>query len=134
MRGAYTLSRTWSHGDNINDSVQDPRTLAAESSLADFDRTHIYIANVLYELPFFKSQNTALKKVFGGWSLAGIVTFQSGRAGRATLSGDNARVGGGGPQRPNLVGEPNGGPKSLAKWFNTSAFEQPARGTYGNSP
>ena len=115
FEGAYTLSRTWAHGDNIGDSVQDPRNLAAEWSLADFDRTHIYIANFLYELPFFKSQDTAIKKVFGGWALAGIVTFQSGRAGGPVLSGDNARVGGGGPQRPNIVGEPNGGPQDLGE-------------------
>ena len=134
LESAYTLSRTWSHGDNIGDTVQDPRNLAAEWSLADFDRTHISMTNFLYELPFFKRQDTAVKKVFGGWTIAGIVSLQSGRAGGPTLAGDNGRVGGGGPQRPNLVGEPNSGPQSLAQWFNTSAFEQPARGTFGNSP
>ncbi len=134
FESAYTLSRTWSHGDNIGDTVQDPRNLAAEWSLADFDRTHISMSNFLYELPFFKRQDTAVKKVFGGWSIAGIVTFQSGRSGGATLAGDNGRVGGGGPQRPNLVGEPNSGPQTLEQWFNTSAFEQPARGTFGNAP
>ncbi len=63
----------------------------------------------------------------------GIVTFQSGLMGTATLAGDNGRVGGGGPQRPNLVADPNDGPKSLAQWFNIAAFTQPARGTFGNS-
>ncbi len=134
FESAYTLSRTWSHGDNIGDTVQDPRNLAAEWSLADFDRTHLFISNFLYELPFFKGRDDALARILGGWTLAGIVTFQSGRAGGPTLSGDNGKVGGGGPQRPNLIGEPNGGPQSLAKWFNTSAFEQPAVGTFGNSP
>ena len=134
LESAYTLSRTWSHGDNVGDTVQDPRNLNAEWSLADFDRTHLFISNFLYELPVFRNQNTTMKKVFGGWSLAGIVTFQSGRAGGPTLAGDNGRVGGGGPQRPNMVSEPNSGPQSLDEWFNTNAFEQPARGTFGNSP
>ena len=134
FESAYTLSRTWSHGDNVGDTVQDPRNLAAEWSLADFDRTHISMSNFLYELPFFRRQDTTAKKVFGGWSIAGIVTFQSGRSGGATLAGDPGRVGGGGPQRPNLVGEPNSGPQTLEQWFNTSAFEQPVRGTFGNAP
>ncbi len=134
FESAYTLSRTWSHGDNVGDTVQDPRNLNAEWSLADFDRTHISMTNFLYELPFLKRQDTPLKKILGGWSIAGIVSFQSGRAGGATLAGDNGRVGGGGPQRPNLVGEPNSGPKTLGQWFNTEAFEQPAVGTFGNAP
>ena len=72
-------------------------------------------------------------KIFGGWALGGIVTFQSGMMGSASLAGDNGRVGGGGPQRPNLVDDPNDGPKTLDQWFNTAAFTQPARGTFGNS-
>ena len=80
--------------------------------------------------PCFVPQNTAPKNVFGGWTLAGIVTFQSGRGGGAVLSGDSARVGGGRPQRLNFVGEPNGGPKTLENSFDTSAFDQSARDSW----
>ncbi len=130
---AYTFSKNLSHGDNVGDTVQDPRNIAAEWGISDLDRTHLFISNFLYELPFGRTQNTLAKKILGGWTLAGIVTFQSGMMGSASLAGDNGRVGGGGPQRPDLVADPNAGPKSLGEWFNTAAFAQPARGTLGNS-
>ncbi len=131
---AYTLSRNLSHGDNVGDTVQDPRNLAAEWGFSDLDRKHLFISNFLYELPFGRAQNPAVRKILGGWSIAGIVTFQSGMMGSASLAGDNGRVGGGGPQRPNLSGDPNGGSQTLGEWFNTAAFTQPAQGTLGNSP
>lgn len=130
---AYTWSKNLSHGDNAGDTVQDPLNIAAEWGISDLDRTHLFISNFIYELPFGREQNTLAKKIFGGWQVGGIVTFQSGLMGTATLAGDNGRVGGGGPQRPNLVADPNNGPKSLAQWFNIAAFTQPARGTFGNS-
>jgi hypothetical protein len=37
------------------------------------------------------------------------------------------------PQRPNVVGDPNAGPHTVAQWFNTSAFSQPAAYTFGNA-
>jgi hypothetical protein len=36
-------------------------------------------------------------------------------------------------QRPNLVCNPNAGPKTPAEWFNTSCFTVPAVFTYGNA-
>src|SRR5262249_38667212 len=35
--------------------------------------------------------------------------------------------------RPDLVGDPNSGPRRSNEWFNKSAFAQPAPGTFGNS-
>ena len=36
-------------------------------------------------------------------------------------------------QRPNLICNPNNGPKTPGKWFNTSCFAMPAAFTYGNA-
>ncbi len=49
-----------------------------------------------------------------------------------TLSGDNAGIGGG-PYRPNLVGNPMIGGGSRQVWFNPAAFAQPAPGQFGNA-
>ena len=36
-------------------------------------------------------------------------------------------------QRPNLVGDPNAGPRTVDQWFNTAAFAMPAQYTFGNA-
>jgi len=36
-------------------------------------------------------------------------------------------------QRPNLVGDPNAGPKTPEEWFNTKAFALPAQFTFGTA-
>jgi hypothetical protein len=50
------------------------------------------------------------------------------------LAVDNAGTGGGGgDDRPNLVGDPNTGPKTPLQWFNTSAFALGPAGQFGNA-
>ncbi|MGH9341588.1 MAG: hypothetical protein ACRD1R_18885, partial [Acidobacteriota bacterium] len=129
---SYTFSKALGHGQNQGNQPQDNRNLAAEWGRLNFDRTHILVANFVYELPFWRLQDNLLKKVFGGWQIAGIANFQSGLIRNVSLSGDNAKVGGG-PQRPDRVGDPNAGPETLEQWFNTGAFAQPAKGTFGNA-
>jgi hypothetical protein len=42
-------------------------------------------------------------------------------------------VGGGVGTRPNLVGDPNGGPKTVDQWFNTDAFAVPDPLSFGTA-
>ena len=54
---AYTLSRTKTNATNDRDAVdlpQNPLDLDAEYAIARTDRTHVFTANYVYELPFFK--------------------------------------------------------------------------------
>jgi hypothetical protein len=52
---------------------------------SDFDRTHTFQSNFLYELPFGRGKrfaansHGALDRVIGGWQVAGIVRWYSGR-------------------------------------------------------
>ena len=46
--------------------------------LADYDRTHIFAANYLWDLPGDKLDNGFLRAVLGGWQVSGITRFQSG--------------------------------------------------------
>jgi hypothetical protein len=53
----------------------DQRT---EWGVSDFDVTHSFTMNALYELPFFKSRNDWVHTIAGGWKLSGILTLNSG--------------------------------------------------------
>ncbi len=68
--------------------------------------------------------------------VAGVFTAQSGAPFTANVSaavGQNVSpiglVSGNNLERPNLVGNPNGGPLTAAEWFNTAAFALPAQNT-----
>jgi len=62
----------------------DTRTWRNERALSDFNRTHVVTINSVYELPigrgkmFAGSANGFVDRIIGGWSLAGLYTFQSG--------------------------------------------------------
>ncbi len=50
------------------------------------------------------------------------------------ISSDQANIGSGPAQRPNVSGDPNEGPKSPNEWFNTAVFSLPALYTFGDTP
>lgn len=96
------------------------------------------VLSYIYQLPVGRGQlygshlGPVAQGVLGGWQVQGITTFQSGFPMGVYVSGDVANVGTGG-QRPNLIGNPNNGPKTIQEFFNTAAFVQPAAGTFGNA-
>jgi hypothetical protein len=73
--------------------------------------------------------------------VAGVFTAQSGAPFTVNVSaaaaGQNVSpiglVSGNNLERPNLVGNPNGGPQAGAEWFNTAAFALPAQNTFGSA-
>jgi len=93
--------------------------------------------SALYELPFGNKKryladaNGVVRTIVSGWQLAGIATFQTGQPLTATLPFDNPNVGEG-AKLPNLIGNPNNGPKTVDEFFNTAAFAAPPQFTFGN--
>jgi hypothetical protein len=76
--------------------------------------------------------------VLGGWQFNANQTFQSGLPFNVNYrdAGADRDVG---PNRPNLIGDPEEGGGTRDRWFNTtpigtsgSAFSRPARGTFGD--
>jgi hypothetical protein len=115
---------------------QDPANMAAEKGLSDFDHRHRLVTNFLYEIPFLKHSEGWIHTAFGEWQVGGIWTLQSGAPFTVNLSTDTANNGqptAAPSQRPNLVCDPNSGPKTPAEWFNISCFKAPAAFTYGNA-
>jgi len=151
VRGVYTWSKTLDDGDSLNQTtagnapglVSNPFNLAVDKGLATFDVRNVGVVNAIYALPFGRGQGYASdlegwkNGLVGGWSVASIVTAESGFPFTPQLSynpsnnGDTRN-----PVRPFLnpnfkgsvvIGNPS-------QWFNPAAFIAPpsTSGFYGN--
>jgi hypothetical protein len=113
-----------------NDLAQDPFNLAAERGLSLFDARNRFVGSYEWALPFWNHSQNWYQWVLGGWQLNGIATLMSGTPFTVFDSNDVAAQGsapeitGFSAQRPNLVGNPNVGPRSVSNWLNASAFQR----------
>jgi len=100
------------------------------------DVTHHLVLNWVYELPFGSGKrwlaNSPLRYAVGGWSLGNFTTIQAGAPGTVVTQTNNCNCFSAGSQRPNLIGNVGLAAASVAEWFNTAAFVQPATFTFGN--
>ena len=123
------------HEFNVPQNVRD---IKSEKGLASFDHRHRFTFTYSYELPFgpghsFNPSGWA-GKVVDGWTISGIGTFQIGAPITVNLPTDNANIGSGPAQRPNLIRNPNlDGGGTAERWFDTGAFAMPAPFTFGNA-
>ncbi|MEP7270216.1 MAG: carboxypeptidase regulatory-like domain-containing protein [Acidobacteriota bacterium] len=99
-----TAAYTWSH--LIDDTtaevfstvlsprrVEDFQNLNAEKADSALDRRHRFAFSGNYELPFLKNSNGWMHTAFGGFNVAGTLSFESGQ--RATvLSGTDSNLNG----------------------------------------
>ncbi len=119
--GGYTLSRTM----GIN-GVQNIYNVAADYGTTQKD--NMFVAQAVYQIPFFHEQRGFVGHLLGGYELSGIVHLSHGGlltattsnqdpAGLGTLSSGSAAT-----ARPDEVGNPNTGPRTIQQWFNTAAF------------
>ncbi|MCI0625787.1 MAG: carboxypeptidase-like regulatory domain-containing protein [Acidobacteria bacterium] len=107
-------------------TADDPY-LAVDKGPSAIDIRHRLSVSYIWELPFGKGRRFSLagpaEWVLGGWEFTGITTFEAGVPLPVGLGTDN--LGGAGGSRPNLTGDPNKGPKTPLKWFDTSVFSAP---------
>jgi len=143
FRGVYTWSKSLDDGTAWNSSVganapgfvMFPLYPKLDWGPSTTDVRHVAVINATWELPFAKKTQGWKRAAFGGWSVSGIETLQSGFPFTPSLgynptnNGDSRN-----PIRPSwnpafsgpvIVGRPN-------EWYNPAAFIQPATGTYGN--
>jgi len=113
-----------------NDLAQNPFDLAAERGRSMFDARHRLVLSYQWSLPFWRQGHTWYQRAFGNWQLNGIVTVQSGTpftvfdSRDVSLQGSAPEISGFSSNRPNLVGNPNAGPKTAVEWMNTAAFQR----------
>jgi outer membrane receptor protein involved in Fe transport len=140
-------SYTWSHSiDDVssfnitgsaaqdiageNDLAQDPFNLAAERGRSMFDSRQRFVLSYQWSLPFWQHSSGWYGKVLGNWQLNGIFTAMSGTpftvydSNDPSLQGQAPEITGFSANRPNVIGNPNSGPRTAAEWFNVSAFQQ----------
>jgi hypothetical protein len=148
---SFDASYTWSHSiDDASDAGTTnaefnlPQNIyahnqAAEKADSSFDHRNRFVGNVLYELPFAKGTSGWVRALAAGWRATGILIAQSGAPFTVNLGTSNdvvniGLVSGNNIERPNLTGNPNAGPKTANRWFDTAAFSLPAAFTFGNNP
>ena len=95
---------------------------------ADYDVTHTFSSNWIYELPW------GAQHAYGGWQVSGIFYLRSGLPLQITQSQSMLSTGITN-NRPNTVCDPALGNATIDRWFNTSCFQQVAdpTGTFGNT-
>jgi hypothetical protein len=127
---AYTFSKAIGDASDFGEQPQNSYNLRAERALLSFDRTHMFIANYIYELPIFTNRSTLMGKVFGGWQISGVTIYQSGSPVNLTVTGSTFGL----ATRPDVrPGAALTMPKTVAQWFDTSIFTAPAYGYFGTA-
>ncbi len=140
---AYTWSKNITDATNDRDAADVPQirtNLKLERAVGRLDRTHVFVASYVYEVPSFQSgfgNSTAGRLLLSGWELAGITTAQTGLALNRVVQPSTTVPARG--TRPNLVSDPTqniptnptGG---IPYAFNPFAFQTTLSGEIGNSP
>ncbi len=85
-----------------------------------FDVRHRFVLSFGYELPKLRDKSALVRGVLGGWQVNGIFQAQTGFPLTVT-EGANLDIRYM-SARPDVVCDPNDGPKTTAQWFDTSCF------------
>jgi hypothetical protein len=132
---AYTWSKLLTNNPQDRSlGVADAYDLNGSYGLSTLNTPQILVVSYVYDLPFYKNDNSVIGHVLGGWEISGITNFQSGQSTTVTQSGNdpfanlannnsglNLARGSTAQIRTDLVGDPHG-PKTAAEFFNTAAF------------
>jgi hypothetical protein len=125
-QASYTWSKLLSTGNVqylTNNAVSDIANMKYDKSVAAMDRTHIFTANMIYRTPPLSGQHMFVKGLLGDWESSVIVTMNSGVPQNVSCCATLA--GGVNASRPDQIRDPNNGPKTVEKWFDTTAFVPP---------
>jgi hypothetical protein len=137
----------WSHafdegslGGGESTAPQNAACRSCEHASTNQDVRHTLTMNAVYALPFGRNggnNDGAMRRLFGGWQLSGLVQARTGRPLTISASrnvgdlpdGNNAN------QRSDLVPGVELYPANQTpeQWFNTAAFALPRPGTWGNA-
>ena len=126
-----------------NDLAQNPFDLDAEYGPSLFDARHRFVASASWEPPVSDSLPTALRVLLDDWQINVIATHNSGTpftvsdSANVALQANSPPISGFAASRPDVVGDPNGGPHTVDAWLSRDAFKrldpQTQAGQFGNA-
>jgi hypothetical protein len=140
----FNMNYTWQKALDGQSSLaesqktQDPFNRRNDYSRSSWDINHVFVFAYVYELPFGRGRQygggmgKAADLALGGWSVEGITRLETGPPILVRVNRDLANIGRS-YLRPNIVGDPNDGPKDIDDWFNANAFEVPQPYTFGTA-
>ncbi len=137
------------HGSTI-DIYQNAYSPAANYGRSDFNAANTLVGQIVYELPFGKGRQFALRgpadQVAGGWRVSSLFQWHGGTPFTPVIQNSvaNGVDPGLSPSTnesytnnylyPERVGNPKeSSPSVHGLWFNPAAYANPAYGTFGNS-
>jgi outer membrane receptor protein involved in Fe transport len=115
-------------GPIANYPVADSFDRGRERDYSTGDIPHVFVSSLVWDLPAGAGRARQWHGVLGAlgndWTIASLVTLESGVPVAITQTTNNNAPYGFGVQRPNLVGDPTlpAGERTPADWFNTAAF------------
>jgi Carboxypeptidase regulatory-like domain/TonB dependent receptor len=151
---AYTNAKLLSNTDTLTSwlegggnggvgGIQDWNNLAGEMSLSSQDVSQRMVISYVVDLPFghgkkfMNNSSGFVDRAIGGWGIEGVTTFQKGFPLKISDGNPNllSSLGlGTGGIRPDVVAgcDKSTGGGTVAAWFNTSCFTDPAPYTFGD--
>jgi hypothetical protein len=113
-----------------NDLAQNPFNLDAEHGPSLFDARHRVVASGSWQIRVPKTSAAFVRQVFGDWQFNLIASHNSPTpftvydSTNVSLQANSPPISGIPASRPNLIGNPNNGPHTVADWISASAFQR----------
>jgi hypothetical protein len=146
MSGGLSLLAHYTYSKFIDDveaanelgttgSYMDAYNRRLDKGLSGSDVPQRLVVTLLYELPTFTA-NRLVNTVLGGWKAGLLETAESGPTFTIITSANTTNAFPAGSLRPNLLRDAAlaNDQRTVTRWFDTSAFANPAALTFGNSP
>jgi hypothetical protein len=146
VQSSFTWAKTIDLGSSGNvtfgsPALANPYNIRYNRGISDLSFPYVSVTNFVYTSPALRSWKPVFRAALGEWEVSGIYTIQSGRP--FGVSGGSGNNNSGALQYNDradfvpgaIVSTHQGGRDEwLNRYFNTSAFQPNAIGTFGNTP
>jgi hypothetical protein len=139
--GSYVFSKaidvaSTDGNSGLANQASDPFNWNKDRGLANFNVRRRFVTSFIWELPLFRRSKGLQRAILGGWSMNGILTLQTGIP-FTPVAGVDRSFSGVGLDHADVLGPVavyNGQSvnSKVARYFDTTAFAQPALGTFGS--